>query len=100
MIYPKKKKKKKDGTFYGLRTKRKNPNNMKLIEKMYEREKEASSKPDKLSYSFLSKDYVCPRYYFLYSYQLHLPRNRYISIIKLIPNYLLKKIKLTTIFIN
>ena len=45
MIYQKKKKKK-DGTFYVLKTKRKNPNNMKLIEKMYEREKEASWKPN------------------------------------------------------
>ena len=42
MIYQKKK----DGTFYVLKTKRKNPNNMKLIEKMYEREKEASWKPN------------------------------------------------------
>ena len=49
---------------------------------------------DKLSYSFLSKDYVRPRYHFLYSsYQLHLPRNRYISIIKLIINYKFKKKK-------
>lgn len=40
------KKKKKEGTFYGLKNKKKESKNMKLIEKMYEREKEASWKPN------------------------------------------------------